>query len=262
MSTHDHSVKTSADSDTKQASQEISFQDDITGLSGFYGLRRAIQKPSKETLTSGAVLQLQRTIGNQAVIKMLSQTGKPTIQRAPNRNGLNIYDDNSEIDLLGRTTRVTATIEGPALPLGANSPEEFPAGWDELSREYDFTDHVRAHLWNGRCGGLGVAWNLIPLPNYLNQAMGEEEAIIQEALTYGHTITLETTIQYHNPPTLDSPLHYYPSKVRLEWSSNNDPEGEWETDVPLPRRLDTSYDDNISQAPDDWNDEMEVQWDD
>jgi hypothetical protein len=76
MNTHDHSVKKSVDTDINQNSQEVPIQADVSGLGSFYAMQRAIYKPSRETLTSDVVLQLQRTIGNHRVAQLIAQSGQ------------------------------------------------------------------------------------------------------------------------------------------------------------------------------------------
>jgi hypothetical protein len=44
-------------------------------------MQSAIQNPRRETLTPGAVLQLQRLIGNRAVSKLISGRSSSTVQR-------------------------------------------------------------------------------------------------------------------------------------------------------------------------------------
>ncbi len=73
MTTHDQSVKQPADKDTKRNSQEDFIYNDLSGLESFDAVQSAVQRPSRETRTPRAVMQLQRTIGNRATQRLLSQ---------------------------------------------------------------------------------------------------------------------------------------------------------------------------------------------
>jgi len=82
MNTHDHSTKNSVDTATKQPSQEVPAQEDLSRLGTFYSLQDTVRDPRSEAFTPSTVLQLQRTIGNQAVQRLLRQTSnKIIIQR-------------------------------------------------------------------------------------------------------------------------------------------------------------------------------------
>lgn len=74
MNTHDRSAKKSTNTSKNNVPEDRQQDGNVSGLDSFYTMRRAIQKPSRETLTPNAVLQLQRTIGNNAIIKMLNPT--------------------------------------------------------------------------------------------------------------------------------------------------------------------------------------------
>ena len=50
-------------------------------------------------------------------------------------------------------------------------PQTMPVGWDRLADEADW---VRAHLVNGRLGGPGLSWNLVPTPTGVNNDMNTE----------------------------------------------------------------------------------------
>lgn len=76
MNTHDHSAKKSVDTSLTNTPQEEQVPDNSSGLESFLAMQDAIKKPSKAMLTPQAVLQLQRSIGNQATIRLLSPTAQ------------------------------------------------------------------------------------------------------------------------------------------------------------------------------------------
>jgi len=90
MTSHEHSAKQSDDRDTKRNTQDEIVPNNLSGLGSFYALQWAIKKPSKETLTPQAVLQLQRVVGNQATLRLLSSATviqrQATVTDLPNDN--------------------------------------------------------------------------------------------------------------------------------------------------------------------------------
>jgi hypothetical protein len=84
MTTHDRSTKKQVDVSPPKTSLEEQAPDNASGLASFYAIQGAIQKPSRETLTPRAILQLQRTIGNQAVLRMLAGVSSDRVQRLSN----------------------------------------------------------------------------------------------------------------------------------------------------------------------------------
>lgn len=76
MKTHDHSAKKPSDS-SKHEKELIRHK--TSSSNSFDAMHRATQKPNTETLTPDSIMQLQRTIGNHAVTKLLQRYSETTI---------------------------------------------------------------------------------------------------------------------------------------------------------------------------------------
>lgn len=72
MTNHGHSINKQVDTISTNTLQEEQVPESMLGLGRFDAMQHAIKNPSKETLTPQTVIQLQRTIGNQAVLRMLA----------------------------------------------------------------------------------------------------------------------------------------------------------------------------------------------
>lgn len=77
MSEHDNSSQKQNDLSPTQGVQEIS----TSGMGSFSAMQQAIKQPSRQTLTPTAVLQLQQTIGNVAVQRLLAGADSPSTIR-------------------------------------------------------------------------------------------------------------------------------------------------------------------------------------
>jgi hypothetical protein len=84
MDTHSHSEKKNNAPVTEQTSQEDFLPDELSVFSDFRGIQRAIKEPNLQLLTPNIILQLQRTIGNQAVQRLLAE--RMMVQRIPDEN--------------------------------------------------------------------------------------------------------------------------------------------------------------------------------
>lgn len=69
MSNRDHSTKKQIET------SKVNIPRKKQGLDSFYIIRQAIQNPNSLTMTPQIAIQLQRTIGNQAVQRLLRKTG-------------------------------------------------------------------------------------------------------------------------------------------------------------------------------------------
>lgn len=106
MGHRDHSPKQPTGTSTSRTSQEKPVSNTASSLGCFYALQPAIQKPSLKTLTSNDILQLQRTIGNASVRRLLSGSASHSMEQAAD-DLLNVHQ--LEVNLLGRRDRQEST---------------------------------------------------------------------------------------------------------------------------------------------------------
>ncbi|MEW9553373.1 hypothetical protein [Nonomuraea sp. NPDC050783] len=95
-------------------------------------------------------------------------------------------------------------------------PRTAPVGWDQLKNKKG--NWVQAHLLNGKLGGPGEKWNMVPAPVSVNNAMnrGHEEHLRERAPK--EPIMFEAKVTYHQPVPGDHPrLADFPSLIEVSW---------------------------------------------
>lgn len=74
MTTRDYAVKKQPNVSSTKISQHDQIPDNSSGLTDFYQMQQAVEKPNAMTLTPRVIINLQRTIGNQAVQRLLNKS--------------------------------------------------------------------------------------------------------------------------------------------------------------------------------------------
>lgn len=156
-----------------------------------------------------------------------------------------IVHSQNHVESANRAFYVKAEVSGQTLGPGANSPTVDPVGWTSLANEYVMDDIFRMHLWNGRLGGPGnQTWNLAPGDRDANQAMAQQEVLMQGHVNNGRRVELTTNVTYGHNTT---PEKYFPTQMQLVWVARNSvnnvvvAQGNWHDQFALPERPDDSY---------------------
>ncbi|MDQ7033333.1 MAG: hypothetical protein Q9P01_00395 [Anaerolineae bacterium] len=74
MTNRDYSVKKQSNVSATKISQHDQAPDNSSGLTDFYQIQQAVEKPNATTLTPRVIVNLQRIIGNQAVQRLLNKS--------------------------------------------------------------------------------------------------------------------------------------------------------------------------------------------